>query len=218
MKSVQTNHRFSLQELLEFFRPHSFKSTDKLTERFGLPQATNLLPVRTNLVKRLSEPKIGGKRERTVKYIKKGSYASVETLSAMHKGEDIIVGGLLQSKQCEANPPFLVKKHGVHSSVGSFHYEVWACLDNPPTDPLILIELCAAAEALADNIGAMPKFVHIAVFNGQVLDFDTDTLTAIYAEIKAMYFQSSPDGHGRAMRPISNLAAFRSRKAQCGTF
>ena len=123
MDNVTTNERFNLQELLEFFRPHSIKLGDD-------EERHNVIALRLgNLVKQFSEPELPSTRERTVRRVKPSEHADIETLAAIYRGDDVIVGGLLHSKYCDASPPFLVRKHGLHSAAGRFHYEVWACVE-----------------------------------------------------------------------------------------
>lgn len=210
MISVKTNDRFSLQELLEFFRPHRF-----FAEAQGNDDS-NVVPLRlANIVKKLSEPKNGEVRERSIRYIKDSSYAEVETLAAIYRGDDIIVGGLLNSKDCQTNPPFLVRKSGMHSTAGRFHYEVWAVVESAPTDPTLLLELCASVEALGHNICAVPRLVRIAEIGGQVHTFDTRALLSMYQKVKDLFQETRTVVPVARKANVSNLNSFRNNRANC---
>ncbi len=188
MKSVKAEQRFNLQELLEFFRPHCIQ----LKEGGG---ANNVVALKLgNFIKDLSEQPNRCERERSVCHIRAGAHADIETLAAIFRGEDIIVGGLLNSDSTVARPPFLVRKHGLHSSAGRFHYEVWACVESAPTDPMLLIELCASLEALGQAIGTVPRLLKIAVLDGVVYDFDTRALLLMYRKIRDMFYESRSRG------------------------
>jgi hypothetical protein len=188
MKTVKAEQRFNLQELLEFFRPHCLK-----LEEAG--SANNVVALKLgNFIKDLSEPPTRRERERSVCHIRSGEHADIETLSAIFRGEDVIVGGLLNSDSTVARPPFLVRKHGLHSSAGRFHYEVWACVESAPTDPMLLLELCASLEAVGEAIGTVPRLLKVAVLDGSVYDFDTRALLLMYGKIKDMFYETRSRG------------------------
>jgi hypothetical protein len=184
VKSVKAEQRFNLQELLEFFRPHCIKLEEA-------ESVNNVVALKLgNFIRDLSEPPTRAERERSVCYIRPGEHADIETLSAIFRGEDIIVGGLLNSDSTIARPPFLVRKHGLHSSAGRFHYEVWACVESAPTDPMLLIELCASLEAIGEATGTIPRLLKIAILDGSVYDFDTRALLLMYGKIKNTFYET----------------------------
>jgi hypothetical protein len=202
MKSVKADKRFNLQELLEFFRPHCISSEEST-------DATNVVALRLgNFIKELSEPATKSERERSVCHISSSEHADIETLSAIYRGEDVISGGLLHSKTTIARPPFLVRKHGLHSSAGRFHYEVWACVERAPGDPLLLIELCASLEAIGETIGTIPRLLKIAVLDGTVYDFDTRALLLMYEKIKEMFYDTQTLNLVR-VSSIADMSKFR---------
>jgi len=213
MKSVKTNHRFSLQELLEFFRPHSFRLPTAVQSKGANAYESNVVPIHLpNLIKELSAPKIATARVRTVRHVRKSSYASVETLAAIYRGDDVISGAVLQSRHCQTAPPFLVRNDSLNSMAGSFHYEVWAFVESAPTDPALLLELCASAEALGESIGRLPKFVRVAVIGGPVLDYETRPLLLMYERIKQLFLDERPAQAQVRKTSISSLDSFRLGK------
>jgi len=210
MKSVKTDQRFNLQELLEFFRPHCFKLEDSSDNKVVALKLGNF-------IKQLTEPATKGERERSVCHIRSSSHADIETLSAIYRGEDVIVGGLLHSKSTIARPPFLVRKHGLHSTAGRFHYEVWACVESAPNDPMLLIELCASLEALGETIGVVPRLLKIAVLDGTVYDFDTRALLLMYEKIKTMFYETRSFSLVR-VSSVVDMSRFRPDGSGCRGF
>lgn len=185
MKNAKTAERFSLQELLEFFRPHIIYAGSASRQMMSV---CNLVPMKLQLVSGLWASKY--KQTPTICRIDVGSSTpDLDTLAAIQAGADIIVDAVLRSGDALISAPYLLRTIAPRSRKSSIthQYEVWECTAESPSDPVMLLELYAAAESLYQNTGAMATSVYVAVADGQQLEFDTTELKRAYDQIKRLY-------------------------------
>jgi hypothetical protein len=202
----KNSERFSLQELLEFFRPHTIQLG-------GISSACNLVPMKLRLISLAWATK--HKQAPSVCNIDaQSSTSEQDSLAAIKGGADIIAGALLRSENALVYAPFLVRTAGLRGQKGSrvHQYEVWDCVAEPPSDPILLLELYAAAEALHRNTGVMAHFVYVAVADGPQLAFDTTELKRAFEEVKRLYATSRIQ-KVRTSAP-NQILSFRQRKTQ----
>ncbi|HEY9759127.1 MAG TPA: hypothetical protein V6C97_28430 [Oculatellaceae cyanobacterium] len=210
MKNAKTTERFSLQELLEFFRPHTIHANSTSRRTMSV---CNLVPMKLRLMSGLWASKY--KQTPTICKIDAGSSTpDLDTLAAIQAGADIIVDAVLRSGDSLVSAPYLLRKITPRSRKSSIahQYEVWECTAKSPSDPVMLLELYGAAESLYQNTGAMAASVYVAVADGQQLEFDTTELKHAFDEIKRLYSSCRSTGEESAAR--AQVLSFRQRKTQ----
>jgi hypothetical protein len=184
---MDANHikiKNNLQELLDFFRPHSRKLA-RGAARSNVIGVNFKARTKTQMV-----DKSAATRRKEFALPSGTTHKSrAETLSAMRAGIKTITGGKLRSLYFETFPPLLVRVKG-RSNFGQYQYEVWGKLKDPPDDPIILVELCACVEALAHVQGAVPEFVRILVSPGHVLSFPTKQLLPLFKQVERLFLNA----------------------------
>jgi len=184
---MDANHikiKNNLQELLDFFRPHSQKlargaaRSNVISVNFRARTKTQVVDICTATRRQDAALPPG------INY-----NSQAETLSAMRAGAKTIGKGLLRSKHFETFPPLLVRTKGA-SNFGNYQYEVWGKLDGPPDDPIILVELSACVDALAETQGVVPDFIRILLSSGEVLSFPTKLLMPMFKQVERLFLNA----------------------------
>ena len=92
------------------------------------------------------------------------------TLEAMRQGVDVIFQARLQLKPFGGYADFLVKiqhAEGTQPSLlGNWHYEVWDTKLANKIKPTFVIQLCCYSQMLQSIQGRLPKFITVALGNG----------------------------------------------------
>ena len=211
MENAKPTEQFNLPELLEFFRPHTIRLNGTSTQ--VRPSACNLVPMKLQL---LSVAWVTKHKQTPTLYKVDGysEHPERDTLTAIERGIDIIAGAVLPSVNALVRAPFLVRKPLFWDErlPDRNHYEVWDCTAESPSDPILLLELYAAAEALHRHTGVMAPHVHIAVFNGPQLAFNTTELGQAFDEVRRLFTSS----RATAVRSTTSnrVLRFRQRKTQ----
>lgn len=184
---MDANHikiKNNLQELLDFFRPHS----QKLARGAASSNVINV-DFKARTKSQLVDANTATRRKEFALPLGISFKTTAETLSAMRAGTKTITGGVLRSKYFETFPPLLVRTKGA-SNFGGYHYEVWGRLDAPPDDPIVLVELSACVEALTEIQGVSPEHIRILLASGQVLSFQTRLLMPLFKKVERLFLNA----------------------------
>lgn len=111
------------------------------------------------------------------------------TVSAINRGDDVIVQGYLESDEFAGFADFLVKVEG-SSALGDFHYEVWDTKLAKQLKPTNMIQLCCYAEMLEAIQDIRPKQITVALGNGEKKALRTNDYFHYYRCLKRAFLSA----------------------------
>ena len=118
------------------------------------------------------------------------------TLTAMHKGVDVISQARLELPPFMGYADFLVKVTNEvgpgspsknKSSLGNWHYEVWDAKLASKLKPSFVIQLCCYAQMLESIQGCLPEFITVALGNGENERLRTSDYFYYYQTLKSSF-------------------------------
>lgn len=111
------------------------------------------------------------------------------TLEAMRSGVDVIVQARLVQQPFAGFADFLIRVPG-NSKFGDYHYEVWDTKLSSSLKATFVIQLCCYAEMLEAVQGVRPKYITVALGNGQNEILRTDDYFYYYQSLKQSFLNT----------------------------
>ena len=111
------------------------------------------------------------------------------TVEAMRSGVDVIVQARLVQQPFAGFADFLIRVPG-NSDFGVYHYEVWDTKLSSSLKATFVIQLCCYAEMLEAVQGVRPKYITVALGNGQNEILRTDDYFYYYQSLKRSFLNT----------------------------
>lgn len=120
--------------------------------------------------------------------IERGKNAYQDTLTAMHKGVDVIYQAALSLHPFKGYADFLIKVEG-DSDLGAFHYEPWDIKLSKTVKPQFVIQLCCYAEMLEVIQNKRPNRITVVTGDKQQVQLATNEHFYYYLYLKERFFE-----------------------------
>ncbi|GHF12537.1 nuclease [Kordiimonas sediminis] len=125
------------------------------------------------------------------------------TMTAMMRGQEIIIQGYLKSGDFAGYADYLVKVPG-DSKLGDYHYEVWDSKLARSVKPYFIMQLCCYVEMLETIQGIRPKEIAVVLGDKSKRRFPVENYFGYYRSLKKSFLEFHDNFDGQFPDPAAN--------------